>query len=76
MTAIDIPGYVIRREVGVGGMASVYLALQTSLDREVALKIMSPALAADTATHTASHIRKKGSQRCALPLRRPSTATF
>lgn len=47
MTAIDIPGYVIRREVGVGGMASVYLALQTSLDREVALKIMSPALAAD-----------------------------
>ena len=47
MTAIDIPGYVIRREVGVGGMASVYLALQTSLDREVALKVMSPALAAD-----------------------------
>ncbi|HMM66945.1 MAG TPA: bifunctional serine/threonine-protein kinase/formylglycine-generating enzyme family protein [Dokdonella sp.] len=47
MTAIDIPGYVIRREVGVGGMASVYLALQTSLDREVALKVMAPTLAAD-----------------------------
>ena len=47
MAAIDIPGYVIRREVGVGGMASVYLALQTSLDREVALKVMAPALAAD-----------------------------
>ncbi|MEP6881839.1 MAG: bifunctional serine/threonine-protein kinase/formylglycine-generating enzyme family protein [Dokdonella sp.] len=47
MTAIDIPGYVIRREVGVGGMASVYLALQTSLDREVALKVMAPALASD-----------------------------
>lgn len=47
MIALDIPGYVIRREVGVGGMASVYLALQTSLDREVALKVMSPALAAD-----------------------------
>jgi len=47
VTAIDIPGYVIRREVGVGGMASVYLALQTSLDREVALKVMAPALAAD-----------------------------
>lgn len=47
MTAIDIPGYLIRREVGAGGMASVYLALQTSLDREVALKVMSPALAAD-----------------------------
>lgn len=47
MTAIDIPGYLIRREVGVGGMASVYLALQTSLDREVALKVMAPALASD-----------------------------
>jgi serine/threonine-protein kinase PpkA len=44
---IDIPGYLIRREIGAGGMASVHLALQTSLDREVALKVMSPALAAD-----------------------------
>ena len=47
MTAIEIPGYLIRREVGSGGMASVYLALQTSLERDVALKVMSPALAAD-----------------------------
>ena len=44
---IDIPGYTIKREIGAGGMASVHLALQTSLDREVALKVMSPALAAD-----------------------------
>jgi serine/threonine-protein kinase PpkA len=44
---IDIPGYLIKREIGAGGMASVHLALQTSLDREVALKVMSPALAAD-----------------------------
>ncbi len=44
---IEIPGYVIKREIGVGGMASVHLAVQTSLDREVALKIMAPALAAD-----------------------------
>ena len=49
MTAIEIPGYLIRREVGSGGMASVYLALQTSLEREVALKVMAPALAADPA---------------------------
>jgi serine/threonine protein kinase len=47
VTAIEIPGYLIRREVGSGGMASVYLALQTSLERDVALKVMSPALAAD-----------------------------
>jgi serine/threonine-protein kinase PpkA len=44
---IDIPGYLIKREIGAGGMASVHLAVQTSLDREVALKVMAPALAAD-----------------------------
>jgi len=46
---IDIPGYDIKREIGQGGMASVFLAVQTSLEREVALKIMAPALAADPA---------------------------
>jgi len=44
---IDIPGYVIKREIGSGGMASVHLAVQTSLEREVALKVMSPSLASD-----------------------------
>lgn len=44
---IEIPGYVIKREIGIGGMASVHLAVQTSLEREVALKVMAPALAAD-----------------------------
>lgn len=45
--ALQIPGYVIHREIGAGGMAKVFLATQTSLDRQVALKVMSPALAAD-----------------------------
>lgn len=44
---IEIPGYQIKREIGQGGMASVHLAVQTSLERQVALKVMSPALAAD-----------------------------
>lgn len=43
----QIPGYRIIRPLGIGGMASVYLALQESLDREVALKVMAPALAAN-----------------------------
>ncbi len=42
-----IPGYKIEREIGRGGMATVYLALQESLNRKGALKVMSPALGAD-----------------------------
>ena len=45
---INIPGYRILSPIGEGGMASVFLAVQESLDREVALKVMSPALAANT----------------------------
>lgn len=44
---INIPGYTIIRPIGEGGMASVFLATQKSLDREVALKVMSPVLAAN-----------------------------
>lgn len=44
---IEIPGYRVLRPLGRGGMATVYLALQESVDREVALKVMSPTLLAD-----------------------------
>ena len=37
---IQIPGYEILRQLGAGGMSTVYLALQRSLDRTVAIKIM------------------------------------
>lgn len=47
VAVIEIPGYLIKREIGQGGMASVYLAIQSSLERQVALKVMAPALAAD-----------------------------
>jgi len=47
VSAIEIPGYKIIKTLGVGGQATVYLAIQQGFDREVALKIMSPALAAD-----------------------------
>lgn len=45
---MKIPGYQIEHEIGHGGMATVYQAVQTSLERAVALKVMAPALAADT----------------------------
>lgn len=44
---IEIPGYRVLRQLGRGGMATVYLAMQESVDREVALKVMSPTLLAD-----------------------------
>lgn len=43
----DIPGYDIHAELGTGGIATVYLAVQNSLDRRVALKVMSPILAVE-----------------------------
>lgn len=38
---MNIPGFEIRYTLGKGGMATVYLAEQLSLGREVALKIMA-----------------------------------
>lgn len=37
---MEIPGYKIEREIGKGGMATVYLAIQESLERSVVLKIL------------------------------------
>jgi serine/threonine protein kinase len=39
-----IGGYQIREEIGRGGMATVYLAHQLSMDRDVALKMLPPQL--------------------------------
>ncbi len=41
---MNIPGFEIQYTLGKGGMATVYLAEQVSLGREVALKIMAPEL--------------------------------
>ncbi|MGH7606249.1 MAG: protein kinase domain-containing protein, partial [Gemmatimonadales bacterium] len=38
--------YVIEREIGTGGMATVYLARELKHDREVALKVLRPEIAA------------------------------
>ncbi|MEH6579119.1 MAG: SUMF1/EgtB/PvdO family nonheme iron enzyme [Amphritea sp.] len=44
---LKISGYTIEKEIGKGAMATVYLAIQDSLSRHVALKVMSPLLAAE-----------------------------
>lgn len=46
-SGVEIGGYLIQDELGEGGMGAVYLALQLSINRPVALKVLSSALASD-----------------------------
>jgi len=45
----EVAGYRIESEIGRGGMGIVYLATQAYPERRVALKLLSPDLAADPA---------------------------
>ncbi len=68
---IEIPGYRVIKELGQGGMASVYLAEQVSLERMVALKVMSAKLA-DDPTFTTRFLREA---RIAARLAHPNIIT-
>jgi serine/threonine protein kinase len=43
----ELPGYRVMRRIGRGGMSYVYLGVQVSLDRQVAIKVMAPEAMAD-----------------------------
>jgi len=50
MSAVDLGGrYELERPLGHGGMATVYLARDEELDRQVAIKLLAEHLAGDTA---------------------------
>jgi serine/threonine-protein kinase len=49
LTGRTLGGYRVLAPVGQGGMADVYQGYQPALDRYVALKILTPRLASDTA---------------------------
>ena len=38
---MEISGYTVKRTIGKGGMGTVYLATQESLDRDVVLKTLN-----------------------------------
>lgn len=45
---IEIPGYQLLRTLGIGALATVFLAREVASEREVALKVMSVKLLADS----------------------------
>ena len=53
-----IGSYQVVREIGRGGMGIVYLALDTTLDRQVAIKALPPQLADGLVGEWPSHYRR------------------
>ena len=53
----NIPGYTIKRKLGAGGMAEVYLATQESFGRDVAVKVLLPS-SADNQDFAARFLRE------------------
>jgi tRNA A-37 threonylcarbamoyl transferase component Bud32 len=66
-----IAGFRIERRIGRGGMGDVYLAVQTSLDRRVAVKVLTARFASD-----AEFVRRfQAEARAAAALNHPNVVT-
>ena len=53
-----IPGYEIQKILGKGGMGTVYLAIQSSLNRQVALKVINTTMAEQDATFNQRFVKE------------------
>ena len=73
MSLASIPGYTLLRPLGRGGMATVYLARQESLGREVALKLLEAAGGADAAVAGERFLREA---RIAARIDHPNVVTI
>ncbi|MEA2142650.1 MAG: serine/threonine kinase PknH [Solirubrobacteraceae bacterium] len=63
-TGTKFAGYRVERLLGSGGMGTVYLATQESLNRPVALKLLNPALTSDETFR--ARFRREGEVQAAL----------
>lgn len=68
----QIPGYKIKKILGKGGMGIVYLAIQETLDREVALKVTLSSLYDEDKTFLDRFVREA---RSAAMLQHPNIVT-
>ena len=58
--------YVVEREIGAGGMATVYLARDVKHQRNVALKVLLPELGAILGVN-GSRQRSRSPRTCSIP---------
>ena len=72
ISTINIPDHEIKKQLGEGGMATVYLAIHKRLQREVALKIMNP----DTASNKAFQKSFVAEGRIVAKLEHPNIVTI
>jgi hypothetical protein len=56
----EIPGYALERQLGTGGMATVYLAVQLSLERRVAIKVLKTGGGDDDPERTEKRFLREG----------------
>ena len=57
-----IGSYEIAAQIGVGGMGEVYRATDTNLARQVAIKVLPEAMAADVERLAGSTVKRRPSQ--------------